>query len=128
MAANNETGVLAPLAEIGRIASSVGAYFHTDATQMVGKLPIDMREVGASLLSLSAHKFYGPKGVGALSWTGACGWSPCSRVVDRSEATAAGRSTWPTASALAPQQLWRQTGLMLEGSAWLSSATSSRRN
>jgi len=66
MTANNEIGVLQPVAEIGAIAKEKGILFHTDAVQAVGKVPFDVNQVKADLVSLSAHKMYGPKGVGAL--------------------------------------------------------------
>ncbi|MEO5742456.1 MAG: aminotransferase class V-fold PLP-dependent enzyme, partial [Vicinamibacterales bacterium] len=66
MSANNEIGVLHPVADITAIAHAQGALFHCDAVQSAGVLPLNMKEVGADLVSLSAHKMYGPKGVGAL--------------------------------------------------------------
>lgn len=66
MAANNETGVLQPVEAIGRLAKERGILFHSDATQAVGKIPVDVKKMNAALLSFSAHKMYGPKGVGAL--------------------------------------------------------------
>lgn len=66
MAANNETGVLQPLAEINHIAKQFGILFHTDAAQILGKLPFNLEQLDIDFASISAHKFYGPNGVGAL--------------------------------------------------------------
>ncbi|MGH7916724.1 MAG: IscS subfamily cysteine desulfurase [Candidatus Binataceae bacterium] len=66
MYANNEIGTIHPVAAIGRVAKEKGVVFHCDATQGVGKIPVDVEKAGIDLMSMSAHKIYGPKGVGAL--------------------------------------------------------------
>jgi cysteine desulfurase len=66
MFANNEIGTIQPVAELGKLAKEKGILFHTDATQAVGKIPVDVEAMGIDLLSVTAHMLYGPKGVGAL--------------------------------------------------------------
>lgn len=66
MLANNEIGTINPVKDIGKIAKEKGVLFHCDATQGVGKIPVDVQDMGIDLMSFSAHKIYGPKGVGAL--------------------------------------------------------------
>ena len=66
MAANNEVGTIAPVSEIGKVCREKGVLFHCDATQAIGKYPFDVKEMNVDLASLTAHKMYGPKGIGAL--------------------------------------------------------------
>lgn len=76
MFANNETGVLFPISEIAKIAQSKGVFFHTDAVQAAGKVPINVSELGISYMSVSAHKIHGPKGIGALYVNRRSGFHP----------------------------------------------------
>lgn len=64
--ANNETGVLQPAVEIGKIAAEADVYFHTDAVQAAGKIPLDVKQIGCDLLTIASHKIHGPQGAGAL--------------------------------------------------------------
>ena len=66
MWANNETGMIFPVQEIGEICKEKGVLFHSDGVQAVGKIPVDMEKVHVDFMSMSAHKFHGPKGIGAL--------------------------------------------------------------
>ena len=66
MLANNEIGVIQPLQEIAKICRKKGTYSHSDATQAIGKIPVNVRELGLDFLSFSSHKYYGPKGIGGL--------------------------------------------------------------
>jgi cysteine desulfurase len=72
MFANNEIGTIQPIAEIGKLAREKGIYFHTDAVQAIGNIAIDVKEMNIDLMSMSAHKFYGPKGVGGLLYKKRC--------------------------------------------------------
>ena len=76
MTANNELGCIEPIAQIGSICHERGILFHTDAVQAVGKIPLDVHAMNVDLLSVSAHKLYGPKGVGALYIAEGCGIGP----------------------------------------------------
>jgi len=76
MHANNEVGTIEPIAEIGNIATEAEIYFHTDAVQAVGHIPVDVNKLRVNLLSISAHKLYGPKGIGALYIRGGTRVSP----------------------------------------------------
>jgi len=76
MHANNETGALQPISEIGELARAAGVWFHTDAAQSVGKIPVGVGELQVDFLSVAGHKFYAPKGVGALYMRPGCRFSP----------------------------------------------------
>jgi cysteine desulfurase len=117
MAANNETGVLMPLGELARLAHAQGALLHVDATQQIGKLPFDFAACGADLVSLSAHKFGGPKGVGALLIRQGLNW-PSMWPGSQERARRGGTENLPGIAGMATAA----QALMLSPEAWLARA------
>lgn len=101
MAANNEIGTLQPIAEIGALCQECGVPFHTDAVQAVGHVPINMASQVVDMLSLSAHKFHGPKGVGALCCREAVGLSPLLLGGGQEQRQRAGTENVPAIAAMA---------------------------
>lgn len=112
MYANNETGVVQPIEELTGAAHEVGALFHTDAVQACGKIPVDVSALGVDLLSLSAHKFYGPNGVGALYVRGGVSCAPMFHGGGQERGVRPGTENVPAAVGLA--EACRQVGRLLD--------------
>ena len=110
MMANNESGALQPVEEIGAIAREADVYFHTDAVQAAGKVPIDVERIGCDLLTVAAHKMHGPQGVGALYVRRATRLRPCWWADATSAGGARARKTWRASWALARPRRWRWNG------------------
>lgn len=131
MWANNETGVLSPIAEAATLAANHDVYFHSDAVQAAGKVPLRVHELPIHTLSVSAHKLHGPKGIGALWVNRRSRFQPQILGGGRSRGAARARKTWPASSASAPRRNWPCIGLRPLGlsppGAIASSAAFSRR-
>lgn len=109
MWANNETGVLFPVIEMAAMAQEYGALFHCDAVQVVGKIPLDIGRTQIDMLSCSAHKLHGPKGVGCLYLRRGTRFVRCCAAAIRSADAAPGRKTSPGLSAWAQPANWRRS-------------------
>jgi len=126
MLANNETGVVQPLAEAVAVARRHGALVHCDAVQAAGKLPVDFAGLGADLLALSAHKIYGPKGVGALVVRRGTKLEPLLRGGAQERNAGPGPRTWPASPASARPRAWPSPGWAPTRPGWRRCATTSR--
>ena len=103
MLANNETGAVQPVAEAAEIVHAAGGLLHVDAIQAFGKIPFDIKSIGADLVTLSAHKIGGPKGVGAVVLAEGCrGSSRCCAAAVRNGATGPEPRTWRGSRASGP--------------------------
>ncbi len=102
MYANNEIGTIQPIADIGRLCRERNVLFHTDAVQAAGHLEIDVGRENIDMLSLSGHKFHGPKGVGALYVRKGIPLTPSLKGAPRSAGSGRGRKTWPALWAWPP--------------------------
>jgi cysteine desulfurase len=115
MHANNETGALQPLAHIGALAREAGVWFHTDAAQSVGKIPVAVAELQVDFLTLAGHKFYAPKGVGALYVRPGCAFSPLLHGASQEGGRRAGTENAPYLVALGAASLLARERLTADG-------------